>query len=202
MAQCCPFFQSQPSAECSYTVDMQRDQTPGSRLPWLLCRSLIPFLPSSCFPLASVVSPSGAPLPNHLQYIPAVRACVVIMCVCSLGYLDVHKQRLPSWCYLIAFVSCPEALIRSARGASSNIRLTNWLLTGLSGPTHLSEARHISEIILHGLLKTNSRPSLSQANRFISHLSAILLWGCSYWAMVTWRMASWWACSNVLLHHI
>lgn len=70
-AQCCLFFQNQPVVECSYTSDKMQDQTSGSRPPWLLFHSLLPFLPSSLGFVA---------FPSCLIYL-----CVsvsVLLCVC------------------------------------------------------------------------------------------------------------------------
>lgn len=146
-AQCCPSSQSQPAAECSYTVDTPQDRIPGSRLPWPPLHSLFPFLPSSLCCLA---------LPNTFAWRSVFRcttgpSAALYTCICECISVSVclsvlwatlsftgrdrdpvfRSALLPDSICSVHF--SPQAPIASYQGASSNTRPTNGLLMRLSG---------------------------------------------------------------------
>lgn len=169
-AQCCPFFQSQRVVECSYTADTLLGQTDRSRLPWLPVHFPFSFRPSCRFSSSCVSAgwASGAPI----VYIPAanVRA---LLCVSRLGLLSFKsRDRLPDYlgwggalllpdsiCFFFP-VSCLEAPIPSGQGLSPVLDSKINYSHGFQAPLCLSQAMHISKIILCGLSKTEKQTRL------------------------------------------
>lgn len=172
-AQCCPFFQNQPVAECSYTAGTLPDQISGSRLPWPLLHSLS-FLPSSCFlcdstkHLCLVVHLQVHRYPvRHLIYLYMwVRPCHYV-CVRALGYSWASWAEIAILFFfgplLLPDSICsvhaprPEALIPSDQGASTNTALTNGLLAWLSGLPPTSQRPSISPKSFYRAFNTQTK---------------------------------------------
>lgn len=134
-AQCCPFSQNLPAAECSYIANTLQGRIPGSRPPWLPLRSLFPSLPSRRFLWEPDVGWSAFRCTVTLSTALYTSTSVFAVCFGPL-WVSWAEIAILFWglcCRLIAFAlftfPAPRCWYHQIRGASSNTGPTN----GLSG---------------------------------------------------------------------